>query len=141
MLIFNKCLNTKKKRIIFVSILFISILLLSFLYYKLYILYNIGIPCIFFKKTGFYCPGCGITRAIFSLMRLDIKSAIRYNLLIIFVFPFLIYYVCVKIKRWVRFEEVNSMIYSNNFFNLLLIITILFGFLRNIEIFSFLAPM
>ena len=28
---------------------------------------SIGIPCLFYQITGFYCPGCGVTRMLFAL--------------------------------------------------------------------------
>ena len=40
---------------------------------------GIGIPCFFYKVTGLRCPGCGNTRAVLSLLRLDFGAALRYN--------------------------------------------------------------
>lgn len=137
---FNNYFNTKKKRIIFIISLSILILLFSFFYYKFYTLFNIGIPCIFHKITNYYCPGCGITRAIFSLISLDIKAAIEYNLLILLVFPFVGYYIIIKIKNWINFKNDYNCVFSNKFWNFLLIVTVMFGILRNVDLFSFLAP-
>jgi len=54
--------------------------------------YNIGIPCIFFEATRLYCPGCGITRALKSLITLNFYQAFRYNMLLTLLTPFFILY-------------------------------------------------
>ena len=38
-----------------------------------------GIPCYFRELTGFLCPGCGTSRMMLSLIRLDIRTAFSYN--------------------------------------------------------------
>ena len=57
---------------------YIAILLIGILCIVFYLKYNIGIPCIFHELTGFYCPGCGLTRAIASIVKLDFYQAFRY---------------------------------------------------------------
>lgn len=42
---------------------------------------GITIPCIFHRVTGLLCPGCGNSRAALALLRLDLSSALEYNLL------------------------------------------------------------
>ena len=129
----------KIKRLLIVLISFISILLLSFLYYKINKIYHIGLICIFHEITNLYCPGCGITRAIFSLFELNIIQAIKYNILLITVIPLILYYYLIKIKDWILLKE-SKEIYPKTLWNIILIFVTLFGILRNIEIFSFLAP-
>jgi len=48
--------------------------------------------CLYTNLLGFHCPGCGMTRAMFSIMHFQFNIAIRYNKLVILVFPILIYY-------------------------------------------------
>ena len=86
------------------------------------------IPCIFHELTGLYCPGCGITRMFFSIIRLDFYQAFRYNPL---VFILLILYLLFKIFK-VKLPK-NSIY-------ILLIIVILYGIFRNIDLFSYLKP-
>ena len=124
----------KKNKIIFISTLFISFLGYYFLNSK----YHIAIPCIFHDVTGFYCPGCGITRMLFSLIQLDIYQAFRYNpfvfcLCILFILYKVIYWLVNKI--WSYKIKINSKIYI-----VLLLLTIGFGFLRNIPFFEYLKP-
>lgn len=40
-------------------------------------------PCLFRTLTGFYCPGCGMTRALHALVHLDLVTALRMNPLVI----------------------------------------------------------
>lgn len=43
------------------------------------LLFRLGITCIFRQYLGFVCPGCGMTRAILSVLRLDFVAAFRYH--------------------------------------------------------------
>lgn len=46
-----------------------------------------GIPCIFHLITGWQCPGCGATRMLLSLLRLDWKGAFHYNAALMVLLP------------------------------------------------------
>lgn len=139
MLNLYKFFDTKIKRFIIVLLIIISIICISFLYMKIYNTYHIGIPCVFHEITGLYCPGCGITRAIFSLLKLDFSSAVHNNFLIIIVGPFLLYYWSVVLSRWILFKK-STLILPNWLCYLILIIVIIFGILRNFSFFDFLRP-
>ena len=41
-------------------------------------------PCAFHKITGFYCPGCGGTRAVFSLARGEIVRSFIFHPIVIY---------------------------------------------------------
>ncbi len=112
------------KKIIFTIICF------SFL--LLYLKLGIYIPCLFRKFTGFYCPGCGITRMFLSILRLDFYQAFRYNPLVFILFVEVILF---KILRF-NFSK-KSKEYASYF---LLVVVIFYGVLRNIELFSYLKP-
>lgn len=43
------------------------------------VMYLLDIRCFFKLLLGISCPGCGITRAYLSLLRLDIAAAFRFN--------------------------------------------------------------
>lgn len=133
--------NKVQKRIFkCLSILFFFIIL-----FLLYIFLNkkfaFYIPCPFHVLTGFYCPGCGITRCLFSLFHGDIKQAFFYNMLVFLYLPFLLFYFCYQCyiyildKRDVFLTKIPKWILYS-----LLFLTILFGVLRNVPYFSFLAP-
>ena len=87
------------------------------LVFSAYILitYLIEIPnCPVKLLTGYPCPGCGMTRAGFSIFKLDFKSAFEYNPLI-FVLPFILiilifayFLVFYAFFLWLRGGEVRA---------------------------------
>lgn len=53
--------------------------------------------CPFFYLFNIPCPGCGLTRSVLAILKLDIKSSVQYNFLGIiivigFIFYFLVYF-------------------------------------------------
>jgi len=40
--------------------------------------------CVFYAVSGFYCPGCGNTRALAALLRGDILASVKFNATILF---------------------------------------------------------
>lgn len=125
--------RTKKTNIGLISFIILGFLL---------IINWIKIPCLFHTITGYFCPGCGMTRSLRCLIKFDIKSAIHYNTLIVLLIPFFAYYTIqlihyqLKEKRIVPLDEV----YSTKILMLVLLIIIAFGIIRNIPIFNFLIP-
>lgn len=130
-----------KKRIFNIIIFIVLCIFFIFGYFLLYNKYHIGIPCIFNKKTGLYCPGCGITRCIFSLLKGNIYEAFMYNQLVFFLLPFLVYYIFLRLYYYITDKE-NILIKKipNYVYIILLIITISYGILRNLPSFPFLRP-
>jgi len=49
------------------------------------LLFRQGIPCLFHLITGFYCPGCGGTRAVRYLLRGQVLKSIQYHPLIFYI--------------------------------------------------------
>jgi len=103
------------------------------LYLKVWLpLTGIEIPCVFREITGLWCPGCGLTRMVLALMELDFLQAFRYNMLIFFVAPLFIIYLWLarsgKAKR------------ASVLMGIMIVMAIVFGVLRNIPSFKWLAP-
>lgn len=48
--------------------------------------HTLSTGCPFLAVTGFYCPGCGGTRAVYDLMVGDFGSAVSMNAFVVFVF-------------------------------------------------------
>ena len=63
---------------------------------------DVCIPCIWKSIFGFHCPGCGLTTAFISIIKLDFNNAIETNSLIFVIVPFGFYYMTqdyVKFRR------------------------------------------
>lgn len=133
--------HNKIKTLIIMFCIVIAFLFIMYVYKIINEKYNIGIPCIFHEITNLYCPGCGITRAFFSLIELNIKTALKCNLLIFIMLPFLLAYIVTYIYYKIsNIKRDASQIFSKKTWYALLIISILFGILRNINYFHWLRP-
>ncbi len=128
-----------KKRIIkIILIIAISIIgLITYHYLNQY--YNFSIPCLFHQITGYYCPGCGITRCLFSLLEGKIYQAFMYNQLVFILLPFFIIYFIYNSYIYI-FNKENKLINKipNYVYIILLIIVISFGIIRNLDFFPYL---
>lgn len=51
---------------------------------------DLGIPCVFQSLTGLYCPGCGGTRAVRSLLKGDLLMSFKYHPLVLYTIAALI---------------------------------------------------
>lgn len=118
-----------KKGIVYIPI----ITLLIYLNKK----YSIYIPCIFHKITGLYCPGCGITRMLISIINLNYYQAFRYNPLMFILLPFFIIYYILYYIYWLKNKK---LVINNKIWYTLLIIIIFYGIIRNLPFFKYLIP-
>ena len=99
---------------------------------------TLGVPCLFHLSTNLYCPGCGMTRAIQSILQFDFKMAFQQNALIYLFGPLLLIYFLINSYRYIKKQPLwkvpNRVVFTS------LIITILFGVIRNLPGVEFLHP-
>lgn len=69
---------------------------------------QLHVHCPIYVNTGIPCPGCGITKALHSIMRFDFIAAWRYNPLC-FVLPFLLVFVLFNGKPF-KNNKVNNIL-------------------------------
>lgn len=98
--------------------------------------------CPLLTMTGYACPGCGLTRGFHALFHGDILTAISYNALIpiyCIIFSYAVVYLLSMIFRgrglWLNFVTPKPLF-------AFLIISLMFGILRNIPVepFTFFYP-
>ena len=119
-----------KKKIIFIIILIIlSVLVLEDV---------ISIPCPIHFITKLYCPGCGITRMIKSIIKLEFYQAFRYNQLVFLLFPFFLFLIIDYLIKIISKKEPIYKKIPEYVWIILIIILLIFGIIRNI--FPYFAP-
>ena len=119
-------IKTIKNNFILSLVIFVFIYLVVSSFLELYI------PCVFNEITGLYCPGCGLTRMLKSMLKLDFYQAFRYNPLMFIFFPFIIYMIIDYIYCFYKKKKSKFKTLPQWFWNILFIITILYWILRNI---------
>ena len=134
----HQLLNFKRIKKIKSEVFFIFLLL------TLYILSEIFdfslLRCVFHEITGLHCPGCGVTRMISSILRLDFYQAFRYNPLVFILSPFLLIYGIIKLYEGMYDKFILNKRFEKIIVTFVIILLVIFGILRNIEMFNFLAP-
>ena len=77
----------------------LRLLAILIIYFSLaYTIMNaLDIPCVFRYFLKIPCPGCGITRAVLSVLRFDFISALKYNPFV-FALPYIFIYVFFDLK-------------------------------------------
>lgn len=55
------------------------------MFYRLIEIIRQGFPCLFHLLTGYYCPGCGGTRAVRYLLHGQIWKSIMYHPLVFYI--------------------------------------------------------
>ena len=87
---------------------------------------------------GINCPGCGSQRAFHHLLHLEIKEAFRYNALFVLAFPFVIYWLGIKIYNFIFDTKKTTRIPTNKFVWIgLSVLVLLFGIMRNVSFYPF----
>lgn len=92
--------NFLKENIVIILVLLIYVLICFIFDFK---------NCPFALITGLPCPGCGITRAIYCVIKLDFLSAFNYHPLV-FILPFIVIICIFKDAKYIK------NIYQNKIF-------------------------
>ena len=110
----------------------IVLIVAGILYYFLNKYTDFAIPCVFHLVTRLQCPGCGITRMLFSLLRLDFANAFYYNPAIMISLPLLIVLATAILIEYIKNGKMLNKKWSNICFYFLIAYFIIFAILRNL---------
>ena len=123
-----------KKKIVLLSIL----LFILAIFALLDIFGVIGFPCPFFEYLHIYCPGCGTTRMIRSLLHFEFYQAFRFNSLVFCLLFAFLGLIIAEIIYFIKNKKIFNI--SNKIYVILIVIILVYWILRNIPFFSWLAP-
>jgi len=84
--------------IIYVKKIWLALLLVIYFSIAYMLLGYFDTTCVFLKFTGIPCPGCGMTRALLSIINMDIVGAIKNNIVIFFM-PYIFLYIFSDFKN------------------------------------------
>ena len=116
---------------------FISFLLL-FVIAWFALLEHIHYQCPFLSLFHLYCPGCGGTRMVISMLHFDFYQAFRWNPLMFIVFCLIFIYIPTNL---ILYKKKKVWILPSTYFWIgFIIILILYMILRNIPAFEYLIP-
>lgn len=102
--------------------------------------FHFSISCPIYTITGYYCPGCGISRMAMEILEGNILEAIRYNYGIVAAIPLASVTFSSLLIRYIRTGDAKLHQWQNITVWIMVIELLIFGILRNVPAFSFLAP-
>lgn len=138
-------MNILKKypRIFLTLLLFLMFTGIIFLYFNVPGRSRLLPRCFFHSLTHLYCPGCGNTRAVYSLIHGDIVTALRCNILVFVFSPILAYsFISFVVNTYLQKQWLKPITFTPLFCKVIVIFVISFWVLRNIPFipFSYLSP-
>ena len=110
----------------------VFLVIFTFLYLIIAPILNIYVPCVFNEITGLYCPGCGVTRMLKSMLHLEFYQAFRYNPLLFIFSPFILFMIINYIYCY--YKKKKSLLFTMPKWILIILLIIVFSYwiLRNI---------
>jgi len=98
--------------------------------------------CPIYALTGYYCPGCGMTRALHQLAHGHVTAALSYNPLLVVSMPLIIYWVASQIFLVLSGRTLPQIRVPDKLLWTALAGVVVFGVVRNIPHYPFtlLAP-
>lgn len=94
--------------------------------------------CLFHDLTGWYCPGCGITRALHALVHFDVARAFAMNALLVVSLPLLAAMALQGFTGRAALPAIVSRVVLNG--RAWITALVVFGIARNLPGLEFLAP-
>lgn len=94
--------------------------------------------CLFHDVTGWYCPGCGMTRALHALVHFDLVRAVAMNALLVLSLPLLAVMALQGFTQRALLPAAVSRVLFNG--RVWIGVLLVFGVLRNLPGFEWLAP-
>jgi len=128
-------LKTKTRTIISLALFSLVFVLLLIFYFLNPATSHFFPPCVFYKTTGLYCPGCGTQRAVHAFLHGNFLIAFRYNPL-----PFMLTGLLTVFYLFNIFRGYKRTPFTGGQSWLVVIIIFAYFLLRNLPFMPFLKP-
>jgi hypothetical protein len=98
--------------------------------------------CVSYQFLGIHCPGCGMTRAVHSLLNGHVEQAVAYNPLMALLSPYLLFAAVRSAWFWLWGTEPKRSLFPAKYTWVILVVFIAYWVLRNVPVYPFtlLAP-
>jgi len=122
-----------RERFILVAKKYLIVLTIGLAYLAWVLLTGLRIPCPVYSALGLKCPGCGVTRMIVSLVKLDFQAAFNYNSFLFLTSPVILLCIFVPEYHFIKYGEyktgwIKYLIWAE------LLLTLAYGVVRNLPL-------
>lgn len=101
-------------------------------------IFHVYLKCPIYEIFHVYCPGCGLTRMLSSILKLDFYQAFRYNPLLFIMLPFSLILLIEDIYSELKKKKSIYRKIPNYIWYIIIVILLAYAILRNI--YPVLAP-
>lgn len=108
------------------------ILIIGIIYYIWVLFTDHRIPCVFNLITGLLCPGCGVTRMIVYISKLDFANAYACNKMMFVTWPLIVAFILYNRIRYIRTGSSLMPVWTQVLMIAYIVVLILFAVIRNI---------
>ena len=129
-----------KNRLLYIAIYTIGIVAFGLTYILWCSISTLHIPCLFYKLTHLYCPGCGITRMGLALIKLDFKTAFYNNRALFICMPIGLILGLKLAIQYIKMGNIKLSVQETRLLWIIIVFLVIFGILRNIPAFYYLRP-
>lgn len=116
------------------------VLAIGFIYIILHYTTGFSISCPFHSLTGFNCPGCGLSRMILNILKLNFTDAFRCNPVLFCLIPVFGVFSALHLYKYIRYGDRSYKKWENVVFFVIIVILVAFGVVRNVFSDVFLIP-
>lgn len=110
--------------------IYISVALVAAAYVLWYKLTGLGISCYYLTVHGYECPGCGLSRMAFAMLRLQFGKAFLFNP--VGFISFFVWNAVALLCLWEKIKFARKPVFIYGLLSLTVVAFLIQGFLRNL---------